>query len=192
LEVIMHGVDVSGDVLEIAKKGVYSLESPELVDSPIFERMTGEEMRDMFDREGDQVKIKPWIEEGIVWMLGDAGNPEICNYLTPQDMVVANNFLCHMDPPDAERCLRNIGSMVTPGGYLFVSGVDLDIRAKVASELGWKPLRDLIEEIHEGDPVLRKDWPLECWGLEPFDKRRPDWEVRYASVFRIDGNIDTD
>lgn len=185
LKVIMHAVDISREILELAQKGVYSLKTPELVDQPIFKRMTEEEIREMFDREEDQVKIKSWIKEGIIWHFGDAGDPHIFNAMGPQDMVVANNFLCHMDPPDAERCLRNIARLVKPGGYLFVSGVDLDIRTKVARDLGWKPVRDLMEDIHDGDPCLRVDWPWKYWGLEPFDKRRPDWKVRYASGFQL-------
>src|SRR5205823_13675918 len=102
-----------------------------------------------------------------------------------QDIVIANRFLCHMDPPDAERCLRNLSRLVVPGGHLFVSGVDLDVRTRVARALGWTPCAELREEIHEGDPSLRTDWPCKYWGLEPIDKRRPDWEIRYASVFRI-------
>ena len=47
------------------------------------------------------------------------------------------------------------------------------------------PVAELINEIHEGDPSLRKDWPLQYWGLEPFDRRRKDWEIRYASVFQL-------
>jgi SAM-dependent methyltransferase len=185
LKVIMHAVDISKEVLELAQKGVYSLEAPELVNEPIFERVTEEEMQEMFDRNGDKVRIKPWIKEGIIWHLGDAGDPEILNILGRQDMVVADNFLCHMDPPHAEKCLRNIARLVNPGGYLFVSGIDLDVRTKVAHDLGWKPLRDLMEDIHDGDPVLRVDWPWQYWGLEPFNKRRHDWEVRYASGFQI-------
>lgn len=141
----------------------------------------------MFDREGDRVNVKPWIREGVIWHLTDAGDPEIVNALGPQDMVVANNFLCHMDPPDAERCLRNIARLLSPGGYLFVSGIDLDVRTKVARDLGWKPLPDLMEEIHDGDPCLRVDWPFEWWGLEPLNKTRHDWKVRYASVFHLNG-----
>src|SRR5712692_5456531 len=143
LKVIMHAMDVSKEILEVAQKGVYSLKAPELVEAPIFARMHVEEMQEMFDsdREVDQVKIKSWIKEGIVWLLGGGGDLEILNVLGPQDMVVANNFLCHMDPPDAERCLRNIARMVNPGGYLFTSGIDLDIRTKVALDLGWKPVR---------------------------------------------------
>lgn len=185
LEVIIHAVDISKDVLELAKKGIYSLEDPELVEQPIFDRMTEEEMRDMFDREGDQVRVKSWIKEGIIWHLGNAGDPELVKMLGPQEIVVANNFLCHMNPQDSEKCLTNIGKLVTPGGYLFVSGIDLDVRTKVARDLNWKPVLELIEDIHEGDPILRNDWPFKWWGLEPLNKRSHDWEFRYASVFQL-------
>jgi hypothetical protein len=78
-----------------------------------------------------------------------------------------------------------LAHLVKPGGYLFVTGIDLDIRAKVASELGWRPVLELIEEIHEGDPLVRRDWPCKWWGLEPLDKSRADWKMRYASAFRV-------
>ncbi len=189
IKVIMHAVDISKEVLELAQKGVYSLEAPELVGEPIFKRMTGKEMQAMFDQEGAQVKVKSWIKEGVMWHLGDAGGLEIRNELGPQDMVVANNFLCHMDPTDAERCLRNVAQLVKPGGYLFVSGVDLDIRTKVASDLRWEPVRDLLGDIHDGDLSVRGDWPWKYWGLEPFNKRRHDWKIRYASVFQLGEKI---
>jgi hypothetical protein len=51
--------------------------------------------------------------------------------------------------------------------------------------LGWKPVTELLREIHDGDASLRRGWPLEYWGLEAFDDRRPDWQIRYASVFQI-------
>jgi 2-polyprenyl-3-methyl-5-hydroxy-6-metoxy-1,4-benzoquinol methylase len=79
---------------------------------------------------------------------------------------VANRFLCHMEPAAAERCLRNIARLVKPGGYLFVSGVDLDVRTRVARGMGWKPVMDLIREIHEGDPSSRDGWPVDYTGLE--------------------------
>jgi len=89
--------------------------------------------------------------------------------------------------PQAEDCLRNLARLVKPGGYLFVSGVDLGVRSKVARKLGWRPVAELISDIHEGDPSLRRDWPLEYWGLEPFDQGRVDWKTRYASVFQPGG-----
>jgi chemotaxis methyl-accepting protein methylase len=190
LKVIMHAVDISKEALELAQEGVYPLTNHKLTNVPIFERLTETEMQEMFDKDGNQVRIKSWLKEGITWHLGDAGDPEMLNVLGPQDIVVGNRFLCHMNPPDAERCLRIIARLVKPSGYLFVSGVDLGVRTKVARDLGWEPLQDLIEEIHDGDPSLRDSWPCRYWGLEPFDKRRHDkrrhdWKMRYASVFQL-------
>ena len=50
-------------------------------------------------------------------------------------------------------CLRNLAQLVSPGGYLFVTGVDLDVRTQVALELGWEPIPELRAEIHDGDPL---------------------------------------
>lgn len=185
LKIITHAVDVSKEVLEFARKGVYSLKGSEVHDTSIFERMTEAEMSDMFERDGYQLRMRSWIKEGIIWHLGDAGDVEMLNVVGPQDVVVANNFLCHMAPPDAESCLRNVAQLVVPGGYLFVSGADLDVRTKVARDLGWKPILDLMEDIHDGDPCLRDHWPWDYTGLEPINKRRRDWQVRYASVFQL-------
>jgi hypothetical protein len=148
--------------------------------------MSPEEMAAMFDREVGQVTVKPRFREGITWHLGDATDPNLSGTLGLQDIVVANRFLCHMYPQQAEACLRNLARLVKPGGYLFVSGIDLDVRSKVARELGWKPVTDMMGEMHEGDISLRRDWPLQYWGLEPLDKSRIDWPMRYASVFQND------
>src|SRR4029077_3589357 len=118
-------------------------------------------------------------------LCADASEPGLVDALGPQDIVVANRFLCHMVPAAAEKCLRNIARLVKPGGYLFVSGIDLDLRTRVAQSMGWKPVADLMREIHEGDASIRSGWPTEYWGLEPFCDKRPDWKIRYASVFQI-------
>ncbi len=185
LKLILQAVDISAKVLKFAQEGVYAPGVSELVNEPVLERMTAKEMEEMFDREGDDFRVKPWIAKGIDWRLGDAGDPGTVEALGPQHIVVANRFLCHMRPAEAERCLRNIARSVAPGGYLFVSGIDLDVRTKVATELGWKPVPDLLEQIHDGDQTLRVSWPYKYWGLEPIDRRRRDWKVRYASVFQL-------
>jgi SAM-dependent methyltransferase len=74
----------------------------------------------MFDREEDQVRVKPRFREGITWHLGDARDPGLVGALGLQDIVVANRFLCHMHPEEAEECLCNLARLVKPGGYLFV------------------------------------------------------------------------
>jgi len=185
----MHAVDIATEAVEAAQKGLYEPGRSELVDEPIFERMTAKEMEEMFERIGDRLRIKPGIREGIAWHVGDAADPRILETLGPQDIVVANRFLCHMGPLQAESCIRNIARLLVPGGYLFVSGVDLDVRTKVAIDLGWKPIQELLQELHEGDPSLRASWPHKYWGLEPIDRSRSDWKTRYASVFQIGEDI---
>src|SRR3989454_10704857 len=131
LKLSLHAVDISPDILEFAKEGVYSFRSFEEGANQremftwnthrdqtvsIFERMSEHEMNAMFDRDGDLAKIKAWLKEGISWHCGNAEDPELVNALGPQDVVVANRFLFHMEPAAAERCLRSIARLVKPGG----------------------------------------------------------------------------
>ncbi len=207
LKITICAVDISQEIVEFAQKGVYSRRPLDALEAQnhegveekkdkirktwrdqnnsIFERLTNDDMEAMFEVNGDVATVRPWLRERINWFQGDASGPHLAGILDSPDIVVANRFLCHMKPPAAESCLRNIARLVKNGGYLFVSGVDLDVRTKVAREMGWKPIPDLIKEIHEGDPSLRRSWPLEYFGLEPFRSDRPDWEIRYASVFQI-------
>lgn len=185
LKVLVRAVDISKEILNFAESGVYAPDTCGLVGSSIFERLTTQETERMFDLEGDVARVKPWLREGVTWLLGDASSPALIHALGPQDIVVANNFLCHMETPAAENCLRNIAGLVDQDGYLFVSGVDLEVRAKVAHDLGWWPIPELLEQIHDGDPSVREGWPWCWWGLEPLDHRRPDWQLRYTAVFQI-------
>jgi len=185
IKMAMTAVDISSKAIEFARKGAYPLQGSDFTDEQIFARLTAQEMKDLFHREGDSLVVQDEIRAGIAWEAGDAADPALADRLGPQDIVFANNFLCHLYPSHAEKCLHSIVATVKPGGYLFVSGVDLDIRTRVAKELGLEPVTDLIEEIHAGDNSLRKDWPLRYWGLEPFDRRRADWKERYSSVFRV-------
>jgi SAM-dependent methyltransferase len=185
LQVRLWAADISPGIVDVAAKAAYTDASSGLVGSSIFERLSETERREIFDWEGETATVKPWIRAGISWYAGDAGDAALVQALGPQDIVLASNFLCHMAPAAAERCLRNIVRLLEPGGHVFVAGVDLEVRARVAGELGWQPVADLIREIHDGDPSVRGDWPWAWWGLEPLDDRRPDWQLRYAVAYRV-------
>jgi chemotaxis methyl-accepting protein methylase len=211
LKVTTLAIDISQDIVDFAKEGVYSRRDPVLLseahpgdvtgaeklvrdtyrdqgprqDVSIFERMTESEQRAMFEPDGEVARVRPWLKDGITWLVGDAGDPELVRRLGSQDIVVANRFLCHMEPQAAEKCLRNIARLVRPGGHLFVSGVDLDVRTNAAKCLGWRPVTDLMRDIHEGDGSLTGGWPFGWYGLEPFCDDLPDWKIRYASVFQV-------
>jgi chemotaxis methyl-accepting protein methylase len=185
LDVRMRAADISREVLQVAERAVYTTASSGFVGPSIFERLTPEESQAIFDWEGETATVKPWLRTGVTWHEADVSKPEWIDAIGPQDTVIASNFLCHMPPSLAEACLRNFARLVRPGGYLFVRGVDLDVRSRVARELGWQPVPDLIREIHDGDPSVRGDWPWEWWGLEPLNDRRRDWQLRYAVAYRI-------
>ena len=99
LAILVDAMDISPDVLAIAEEGVYGPQTSEAVHASIFERLTDAELREMFDWDGDQAQVKAWLREGITWRLGDAADPGLVEELGPKDLVVANNFLCHMDAP---------------------------------------------------------------------------------------------
>jgi chemotaxis methyl-accepting protein methylase len=185
MKLILHAVDISKRAVEFGKRGIYSLTTSQVTDTDIFERMTETEIKEMFDRDGDKVGVKSWIKDGISWYVGDVAESDTLDALGSQDVVVANNFLCHMRPLMAERCLQNIARLVRPHGYLIVSGIDLDVRTKVAGDLGWRPVQELLEEVHEGDPCMKTFWPWHYAGLEPLNKRRKDWKLRYAAAFQL-------
>lgn len=207
LELHIEAVDISRDIVEFAERGIYSCatgewnhherhRSPSGSDavarntdldqgSSIFERIEPAEFEQMFELTGVEASVRPWLRRGISWSAGDACDPGLAQRIGSHDIVVANRFLCHMPPALAERCLRNIATLVKPQGYLFVSGVDLNVRTKVAHSMGWNPVLDLIHEIHDGDCSIRQGWPLNYWALEPLRPGQRNWHLRYASAFQI-------
>jgi chemotaxis methyl-accepting protein methylase len=206
LDVHLHAVDINKEAVEFAKRGVYSLPSTDVetgADHPsenasaqvatkthrvgassLFERMIGSEFDEMFELSCTDAFVHRNLREGITWHVSDANASDLSEVIGLQDVVFANRFLCHMPPAEAERCLINAMALVKPGGYLFVSGIDLEVRAQTAIKMGWRPVTTLIREIHEGDPSVLVGWPFQYWGLEPFDNRLPNWEYRYAAVFQ--------
>jgi chemotaxis methyl-accepting protein methylase len=185
LKLDLYAADIAPEAVRVGAAGRYGAEASEFVRCPIFHGLSDAEWTSMFDWEGDVAAVRPWLREGITWEVADASDPELSARLGPQDLVVANNFLCHLRPAAAEACLRNLAQLVAPGGYLFVSGVDLEVRSRVARTLAWEPIAELRAEIHDGDSAVRSDWPWRWWGLEPLDRRRPDWELRYSAAFRV-------
>ena len=176
----LNALDISEEVLEIAKQGLFDVDAFQL------ERLIPEERKELFEEQGEgRLRVRQELRDAVQWHLLDATQPAVVKLLGPQDIVIANRFLCHMHPPMAEQTLRQIAQLVLPGGMLICSGVDVEVRTKVAQELGWEPIQDLLEEIHEGDHTLRDGWPWEYWALEPLNKKHSDWQLRYASAFRI-------
>jgi SAM-dependent methyltransferase len=175
------GVDISPQVIEQAASGVYRADDRELGD------LSQSEQSALLVPDGERLRVREELVSGVRWIADDACNEALRRELGPQDLVVANNFLVHLDDPTAERCVRNIVAMLPPGGHITLWGMNLDLRERLAREYGWTPVVARIEAIHDADARAREVWPWRYWGLEPLDRTRHDWQRRYATIFQVPG-----
>jgi SAM-dependent methyltransferase len=182
LRVSAVGIDISETCIKKSIAGVYQIGTGEVAG------ITDNTYEQLFTRQGDDLRVQDWLREGVAWKVISACSATLRSEFGLQDVVMANNFLCHMPDPCAEDCLRNIAKLVVPGGYLFVWGIDLDLRTRVVRDLGLTPVTSKIEEIYAADQRAIEVWPLKYWGIEPLDKRRPDWTLRYATIFELPGD----
>lgn len=170
--------DIDETALNIAKSGSFK------ADSRVLSEVTPEESKKIFDKKGEFLQVKDQFRN-VDWYLQDPTRDPVTRTHPKQDIVVANRLLFHMDRKEQYRALKAIVTMVRPGGYLFVSGVDLDVRTRIANEFSLYPIPELVEEIHAGDKTMTMDWPFERWGLEPLSKKERNWMTRYCSVFQM-------
>jgi chemotaxis methyl-accepting protein methylase len=91
LDLDVHAVDISAEVVDVAERGVYNPAASEMVNASIFEALTEAERAEIFDGKGDEGIIKPWLRGGIAWQVGDAGDPNLIRGLGSHDLMVANN-----------------------------------------------------------------------------------------------------
>ena len=179
LRVRALGLDISEACIQTAARGTYPLRSVEV------DAISETSYPRLFVRDGDSLFVPGWLREGVAWRSCDACSADLTAQFGPQDVVLANNFLFHMAPERSEACLRNVARLVAPNGYLFVTGVDPEVRSRVLRELGPVPVTARSEEIYTAQQDLLAAWPLRFWGVEPLDRRRSDWPARYATVFQF-------
>lgn len=154
LSVVAIGLDISNSAIKKAREGEYPYGSPEL------EGLSEDVISSLFVKKENSLKVQEWIKAEVSWQVDDACNPKGLDILGLQDVVFANNFLCHMPNSEAADCLRNVSKLVAPGGHLFVWGVDLDIRTKAVRDLGLIPVTSRLEEVYKADRRALEVWPL--------------------------------
>lgn len=185
LKVTATGVDIDAAALAKAQLGIYGRDEHELSRLPddVLERLCESAPIALFRQTGGPLAISDRLDVAPSWFLQDVRDSMLESVIGPQDIVLANNILCHMYDSEAGKSLRNIAALISPGGHLFMYGVDLDLKVRTVRSLGLLPVRDMIEEVYLADWNALAKWPFTYWGREPFDGRRPDWEVRYAAVY---------
>lgn len=180
IEIRIFASDILADNIAAAKAGRFEIAGKET------ENLSPEEIDALFEKRGEAYHVRERWRRPIDFAIVDATAPDIARF-GQFDVVIANKFLIHMPPRVARACLRNLVSVIRPGGVLLVSGVDLDVKTEIVRELGLLPDVAAIGALHEGDATLRRSWPLDYWGLEPLNRRRKDFDLRYAVAFNKPG-----
>ena len=178
------GFDTSEEVLGVCREGQFSYMDP------VLDRLSMSDMTGLFDSSGEHVIVKESIRNGIVWKRCDLGDPNLFAEIGPQHVVIANNALIHMSDDHAKMGLHTMAGILENGGYLCVSGVNLDVKARTLQGLGFNPEVSGIRAIHHGYPPMLDEWPVNYWGLEPYDPHHWDHDFRYATLFRSSVGLD--
>ncbi len=180
LEVAIEAFDIDPVAVEHARSGLYS---PEFVKEAVFQGPFADVANALLSRSGEDWSIKPEIAQRASFDVGDALEERPLD-VGRFDLVLAQNFMVHMDDVRAGRALSAMSACVRPGGAMFLGGMTLDMRAGATSSVGLVPVDWNISAIHDEDIVRRNAWPFAYWSLEPLDDSRQDWKARYSTIFR--------
>lgn len=137
----------------------------------------------LFERQGDEWTIVADIRQRVQVSHGDLLADDF-SADHGYDLVLAQNFLVHMEENDAAEAFARIVRAVKPGGAIFVGGMDLDRKVALIEAHHLSPVDWEIESIHDSDEMRRSAWPWGYWTLEPLDRSRPDYTARYSTIFR--------
>ena len=191
LHLTAHGADISDTVVDVARRGIYHPDVPAAEGSVYVAGRAEVASADvpslteiMQPLPDGSLRVKDWLRQGITWLTADATDDRLLDLVGRQDFLLANNFMGPMEDPLAERCLRNMIRLVAPGGYLFVDGIDLDVKTRVLKASGLRPVLTNQEEIWTSEGA-RGGWPWLRWGREPLNRSEADWAIRYSIIFHL-------
>lgn len=179
------GMDLSSEAVARAREARYRRTDKELqrIDDARLARLTAP--GGLFEVAGDTLVVRPEVRADTRWVVSDALDPALSHNLGLQDIVLANNVLCHLADDVVEVCFHNLARLLAPGAVLGTYGVDLDVKTRCIRDIGLRAIPSRVAEAYEADQAAQQAWPLIYWGREPFDPRRSDWLERYASVYAV-------
>ena len=102
------------------------------------------------------------------------------------DLLTCQNVLTHLGPSPANALLDRLLRCAKPRAVFVCSGLDLDLKARVAAA-GFRPWLGRLDEIHDAFATHRMHYRINrgqyYFELEDIDRTRPDWEARYSTLF---------
>ena len=183
LQYSIHAIDIHQHVIDKARAASYEPEEEVYCNR----RITEEFIDQTFDR-GVTYVVKPQISSRVTFSLGDVLDDGLVDLLPDMDVVFAQNFLFHLEPPKAAQAFENLCRILGPRGVMFLDGTDLPLRQRLTKKFGLDPLDWQVEQIHNEARWARGEgYPDGYWGLEPFMMTKRDWCRRYSTIFIKNG-----
>lgn len=179
LDFEIRAFDINPEIINKAKTASY--QKDEVLNNKV---ITDDFLQFTFDIEKNTYKVKIYISERVFFMEGNILDSEFIATEKAFDLVFAQNFLVHLRRKDMVKAIKNISLLLKDNAILFMDGVDLDLKMKLARKKGYTPLNYKIEKIHnEARRARAAGWPYTYWGLEPFTLNRKNWQSRYTTIF---------
>ncbi|QRM44623.1 CheR family methyltransferase [Rhizobium sp. BG4] len=188
------GIDLASDVVDAARNGVYWPGKSSATNS-VFESGRPEVLvheapgllNILYPQADGSLHVRAHLKKDVEWLVSDASDRNLVKRIGRQDVVLANNVLGPMDDGLAARCLQNLMTLVRPGGYLVIDGVEQNLKYRLLASSGFTPILSNAREIWNGDPS-KKGWPWVRWGHEPFSTDE-GWHILKVTIFRNDADV---
>lgn len=141
-------------------------------------------LRRTFDIVGDRYVVKPEIRAKVSFEQADLLSPRLADQFAPADIVFAQNVLFHLPPALARKAFAAVANLLTPGGVLFLDGMELDMRVELTHASHLIPLDYKVKEIYR---YSRQHIPVRWWryyyGNEPYMPFARNRLARYGTIF---------
>lgn len=128
--------------------------------------------------------VKPEIRALVSFETADLLAPEIVDRFRPADIVFVQNVLFHLPPDMARKAFANVLRLLKPGAFLFIEGMELDMRSELTKAADLVPLDYRVKEIYE---YSRRHIPTFWWrhyfGNEPYSRLSSNRIARYSTIF---------
>lgn len=179
LQFKIKAFDLVPDVVAKARTAEYTREEVHL--NPL---VTDEFISRTFDIDGETYRVKEELQQHVEFGEMNVLEPGVLEKCGKAQLVFAQNFLFHLEPPDARRAFETIVGLLENHAALLIDGMDTGMRVQMTKKFDLEPVEDRIREVHEDARLDRgANWSSCYWGRPPFDGSAPDWQRRFGTVY---------
>jgi len=111
--VAIQGIDINSEVIAQAQKGLYG--------DYAIRNCTPEQLRRFFEKSGTSHQVRPELKRLVAFGVANMADPMALKRLPRPDLILCRNALIYFDRKSKARVLANLGAVVRPQGYLFLS-----------------------------------------------------------------------